>query len=344
MDNLGTPRVVTGVDGGVKARHDYLPFGEEIGLSGGRTASQGYVVDNVRQKFTQKERDVETGLDYFGARYYGSTQGRFTTCDPVSLTKRHIVNPQKWNLYVYVLNNPLALYDPDGREDKGQSGNKVIDVFINMGSKDRSHRKGPNWNDIKAKAKERGYQVNIHQMDSITLKDISNSLKTSEVTIIVGHSIGLNEGPDKQFRAAAIEVTDGYLTPQGLQTKPVQGPNGQPMPYTDKILGPVEDSNHATGMFTCNAVPLFSGITLTGQNQTLFANNGGRDGETSAITLERASGAFVDEYTRTQGDVTSSINAAQDVVDSSNYTDPEGINRLGPYTDNDGDTFVRDPR
>jgi len=61
-----------------------LPFGEELfATQGGRTTNQGYsVADGVRQKFTQKERDIETGLDYFGARYYGSMMGRFTTPDP----------------------------------------------------------------------------------------------------------------------------------------------------------------------------------------------------------------------------------------------------------------------
>jgi hypothetical protein len=58
----------TGALANVK-RHDYLPFGEELlAGTGGRTATQGYSGDSVRQKFTQKERDNETGLDYFGAR------------------------------------------------------------------------------------------------------------------------------------------------------------------------------------------------------------------------------------------------------------------------------------
>ncbi len=71
-DQLGTPRMVfdqTGSFSSVK-RHDYLPFGEEL-VSGvaGRNAAQGYGGgDGVRQQFTQKERYVETGLDYFGAR------------------------------------------------------------------------------------------------------------------------------------------------------------------------------------------------------------------------------------------------------------------------------------
>src|SRR6185295_8783800 len=92
-DQLGTPRMVVDQSGALSgiSRHDYLPFGEELfggppnqpGL-GGRLTTQGYSAsDNVRQKFTQKERDNETGLDYFLARYYSSTQGRFTSVDPL---------------------------------------------------------------------------------------------------------------------------------------------------------------------------------------------------------------------------------------------------------------------
>lgn len=66
-DHLGTPRMIADQTGnlvGIK-RHDYLPFGEEIGAGiGGRTTSQGYSEDNVRQKFTEYERDIETKLDY----------------------------------------------------------------------------------------------------------------------------------------------------------------------------------------------------------------------------------------------------------------------------------------
>src|SRR2546430_232662 len=62
---------------------------------------------------TLKERDNETGLDYFGARYYASGQGRFTGADPL-LSSGTIQSPQSWNRYSYVLNNPLMLTDPDG--------------------------------------------------------------------------------------------------------------------------------------------------------------------------------------------------------------------------------------
>ena len=114
-DHLGSVRVVTDAQGNVKSRHDYLPFGEEIGAGiGTRTVAMKYgEADGIRQRFTSKERDAESGLDYFGARYYSSTQGRFTGVDPLDASAVLTI-PQSWNRYAYVLNNPLNSIDPDG--------------------------------------------------------------------------------------------------------------------------------------------------------------------------------------------------------------------------------------
>lgn len=115
-DHLGTPRVITNKDKVVLSRHDYMPFGEEIKAPrGDRSASQGYVEggDGVRQKFTQYERDNESGLDYAQARYYSNAQGRFTSVDPV-MPAGISVDPQSWNRYSYCINNPLRYVDPTG--------------------------------------------------------------------------------------------------------------------------------------------------------------------------------------------------------------------------------------
>jgi RHS repeat-associated protein len=116
-DHLGTPRMVVDKSGSLASikRHDYLPFGEELGAGvGGRTTTQGYTTDNLRQKFGGgQERDSETGLDFMQARYYSSTMGRFTSAD--SLAGR-VVNPQTLNLYSYVRNNPLRYVDPTGHQ------------------------------------------------------------------------------------------------------------------------------------------------------------------------------------------------------------------------------------
>src|SRR5438309_1179567 len=63
---------------------------------------------------TQKERDNETGLDYFLARYYSSTQGRFTSVDPSKQSTR-LIQPQSFNRYTFALNNPLKYVDENGK-------------------------------------------------------------------------------------------------------------------------------------------------------------------------------------------------------------------------------------
>jgi RHS repeat-associated protein len=93
-DHLGSVRLVTDQNAGVISRHDFLPFGEEIVGVAGRSGAPWGAADNVNQKFTGQERDAETGLDFFQARYYGSALGRFTSPDTgnagVDLTIRRV--------------------------------------------------------------------------------------------------------------------------------------------------------------------------------------------------------------------------------------------------------------
>ena len=72
-------------------------------------------------EFTGKECDAETGLDYFGARYFSGAQGRFTSPDR-PLLDQHPDDPQSWNLYSYVRNNPLRFIDPTGHELRVSQG------------------------------------------------------------------------------------------------------------------------------------------------------------------------------------------------------------------------------
>jgi RHS repeat-associated protein len=64
--------------------------------------------------FTGKERDTESGNDYFGARYYASSMGRFMSPDPMFATVNRLADPQQWNMYAYSRNNPLSITDPSG--------------------------------------------------------------------------------------------------------------------------------------------------------------------------------------------------------------------------------------
>ena len=89
---------------------DYTPYG--ILASG--TATDHY-------EFTGKERDAESGNDYFGARYYASSMGRWMHPDK-PFADQHLTDPQSWNLYVYVRNNPLIHKDDAGRACSALNG------------------------------------------------------------------------------------------------------------------------------------------------------------------------------------------------------------------------------
>jgi RHS repeat-associated protein len=105
-DAIGSVRMTTDASGAVIARYDFRPFGEAWDPPSTADARQ----------YAGKERDSETGLDYFGARYYASQTGRFTTVDPVLNIEAALTDPQRWNRYAYARNNPLVFIDPDGRD------------------------------------------------------------------------------------------------------------------------------------------------------------------------------------------------------------------------------------
>ena len=80
---------------------------------------------------TGKERDAESGLDYFGARYYASSMGRFSSPDPSGLSFANMADPQSLNLYAYVQNNPLVFVDPTGlSKDCGGGGDPSVVCMV----------------------------------------------------------------------------------------------------------------------------------------------------------------------------------------------------------------------
>jgi RHS repeat-associated protein len=110
-DWLGTERVRTNMTGANCESIASLPFGD------GQTIT-GTCGDVSPMHFTGKERDTESGLDNFGARYDSSSMGRFMTPDwsdsPEPIPYASTANPQSLNLYTYAQNNPLRNRDADG--------------------------------------------------------------------------------------------------------------------------------------------------------------------------------------------------------------------------------------
>ena len=108
-DHLKTASVITDSAGVIKAESDYYPWGGELKF-----------VDNDSNdyKFTGKKRDIETGLDYFGARYYSNGLGRWISADwsatPIPVPYADLTDPQSLNLYGFVRGLPTTKADVDG--------------------------------------------------------------------------------------------------------------------------------------------------------------------------------------------------------------------------------------
>jgi RHS repeat-associated protein len=109
-DQLGSARIMTDSVGTVISNCTFNPFGEQVGCSPDNPSNH--------YRFTGKERDTESGLDDFGARYFSSSMGRWMMPDwsarPVTVPYAEFGDPQSLNLYLYVRNDPVSRADVDG--------------------------------------------------------------------------------------------------------------------------------------------------------------------------------------------------------------------------------------
>jgi RHS repeat-associated protein len=129
-DWLGSRRVQSNAFGQLEQSWSNLPFGEFV------PNNVSVALGVTEQHFTGKERDAESGLDYFGKRYYGSSMGRWTSPDLVNVTEERMMNPSSTlNKYVYAGNNPFKYVDPDGQDityfydQSGIAGHAVLFAY-----------------------------------------------------------------------------------------------------------------------------------------------------------------------------------------------------------------------
>ncbi|MFO0366535.1 MAG: RHS repeat-associated core domain-containing protein [Acidobacteriota bacterium] len=226
-DHLGSVRLVTGPLGNVIRRHDYRPFGQDLSGVNGRGPRYGDS-RNVK-RYTGKERDAETGLDYFESRYFSSAQGRFTSPDVLMGKPEWLVDPQRWNRYAYVRNNPLKYIDPNGEDlvIYYSLGSDVSDADREWFNKNKSAILGA----IQAKYEKAGVKnVSLRDLstlskDQIAALDKGSPFGVSRLTFVGKDYPGLGQAP-------AMGVL-GYAHPDGkriagvfLDTFPKVSPSG----------------------------------------------------------------------------------------------------------------------
>ena len=184
--------------------------------------------------FTGKERDSESGNDYFGARYYASTMGRFLSPDwsakvePVPYAK--LDNPQSLNLYAYVLNNPLSRIDRDGHEWQFNGNDKVNKEQLQKAFETGVKSQGAGaWKAYEAIGKAKGIvSVGFGDLKSDTkfgdttfsyksqggkLTSVSGSItfNTNEKALNIGNSTDLSTATSHEF----THVEAGLANPAG---------------------------------------------------------------------------------------------------------------------------------
>jgi RHS repeat-associated protein len=187
-----------------------------------------------RSRCTGKERDAETGLDYFGARYFSGAQGRFTSPDPKVLTARHLTSPQKWNKYAYVQNNPLAMVDPNGEDDYYIFRPTATSV-------------DGRWPAIQAAAQRHGDRVIIYNGKDAMASRYTTALSTKDAHVVFsGHTLDDNTGKALGVNFGDVSVGDAQ------QSRPKY-----PIVATPDIQA------SSVGIFACSSVGLQTAYSTT---------------------------------------------------------------------------------
>ena len=163
-DQINSTRIVTDDNGNVVYSEAYGPFG---GIQ--KNWTKAY---DPKLKFSGKEREVYSDLDYFGARYYDHNSYRFISVDPIINKEEAISNPQIWNLYSYCRNNPITFMDPNGMRD----------YFVFMGFQNTGWVSKNDFTNLSS-------DLHFYEAGKFTLKDFQKALATKDaVTFFFGHS------------------------------------------------------------------------------------------------------------------------------------------------------------
>ena len=184
--------VINAATGVVEEDCDFRPYGKVV-------PSANCPVEPNHYMFSGKQRDSETGLDYFGARYFNGPMGRWSSADwaekPANIPYADFADPQSLNLYAYLRNNPLSAVDVDGHATdpcKGQTDSRC------SASTTTSILEGKN-------------QVSVVQTTEVTQKNDDGT--TTKTKIVDWVTVSTKKGEEGKFKSAT-ETTSSVTTDQ----------------------------------------------------------------------------------------------------------------------------------
>jgi RHS repeat-associated protein len=231
-DHLGNVRYLGGSANGYSI--DYYPFGGIIVNSD---------IGDDRYQFTGKERDSESGLDNFGARYDSSSLGRFMSPDPLSRAGLPLDthDPQSWNAYAYVRNNPLNLTDPDGTnylvcEQDGKNCADLTDKQYEQFRQDNPNLRVTPSGDI--------YTINQNGTETKTGSETYYNEKDKQAA----GQIGQFAGPIEFLGLAEFAILGPYAGPALVGTAPEIGLTGLGFGAGGLAIGKMGDLNAPGGV------------------------------------------------------------------------------------------------
>ena len=189
-DHLGSATVVTSAIGTIQKSSMYYPYGGEIAITGPSFANN--------YKFTGKERDTESILDYLGARYHSSSLGRFMTPDEF-WKDSHIGDPQSWNEYAYVRNNPLRYIDP--------SGEGAMDGSCYADGDSCGTAGGGSQGQQQSQQQQGQQQLSVADVSKIIQQAQKSSSDPATIAFNIFNSLGNNASVTGEILRAAIKAT-----------------------------------------------------------------------------------------------------------------------------------------
>jgi RHS repeat-associated protein len=206
-DQINSTRIITNNSGNVVFSEAYGPYGDVQ-----KTWVNTY---DPKLKFSGKEREGYSDMDYFGARYYDHKNYRFNSVDPVITRGEALINPQLWNLYAYCRNNPIRFVDPYGLDT-------YVILYGDPGK--REHNVGNQFK-MAAETRKNELQKTLKKGDKLVFKQVStveefrNAVDYQDLKLIeyFGHGgsdyLFLGEDPHTRDNRTNLDINSVVVLP-----------------------------------------------------------------------------------------------------------------------------------